>query len=225
MTCAVLNGSKPAGNFPPTPSPMSDIEIREFFPEEEDLLQAVGILRVQAWETTVAEAGRMATWLDEFDSAARHWVALRAGVPGAAARLSMNSSLAEVPDSESYSGIFSEIPDGPLGSLNRLVVHPSARRLGLSKRLDLIRLGAAEEMRCRSAILSTATGPYRVRQLQSFGFEFIGYGPRFQKPPLCYLPPPAVLLCRFPIRPGKAAVNYHTHLNEFTTRPVEAARP
>jgi hypothetical protein len=68
----------------------------------------------------------------------------------------------------------------------------------VSKSLDLIRLSTAENLGCRSALLSTASGDHRVQQLLGWGFELAGYGSRFEKPPLCYLPAPAVLLCRLP---------------------------
>ena len=174
------------------------MELREFTSIDEHLLGRIGRLRVEAWETETSRASDMKSWLDEFDRTARHWIVFCKGVPVAAARLSVHDNLEEVPDAESYAGGFDEPPEGPIASLNRLVVHPSARRAGLSKRLDLVRLAAAEEIGCRSAIVSTSSGPRRVKQLSAWGFALAGYGPRFRKPPLCYLPPPAVLLCRLP---------------------------
>jgi GNAT superfamily N-acetyltransferase len=174
------------------------MEVREFTSIDEDLLQEIGRLRVEAWRTEVPEAGDMPVWIDEFDPEARHWAIFDHGILVAAARLSLHSHLGEVPDAESYAGLFTAPLPSPIGSLNRLVVHPAARGHGLSKRLDQRRLAAADQAGCRSVILSTASGPRRVAQLQGCGFELIGYGPPFRKPPLCYLPPPAVLLFRFP---------------------------
>jgi GNAT superfamily N-acetyltransferase len=180
------------------------MELREFSHLDNDLMEKIGRLRVEAWRTEAPGAADMETWVDEFDRCARHWAVFDQGVLIAAARLTTHPALGDVPDAESYRGVFREPPPAPIGSLNRLVVHPSARGRGLSKRLDLVRLEAAEEMGCRSVILSTASGPHRVRQLMGWGFELIGDGLRFQKPPLCYLPPPAVLLCRFPRLGGDA---------------------
>jgi len=176
------------------------MELREFGAVDDRLLAEIGRLRVRAWSTETAAAEAMGSWLDEFDGAAAHWVVFDGGKLVAAARLSIHLDLAKVPDAESYEGVFREPPVGPIASLNRLVVDPSARGLGLSKRLDLVRLQAAEAYGCRSAILSTASGPHRVRQLIGWGFEAVGCGPRFQKPPLCYLPAPMVLVCRLPRR-------------------------
>jgi predicted GNAT family N-acyltransferase len=170
------------------------MELREFSGLDEDLLEKIGRLRVQAWRSETPGAADMETWLDEFDRSARHWAVFDHGVLVASARLTTHSALAEVPDAESYLGVFQEPPAAPIGSLNRLVVHPSARGQGLSKRLDLVRLEAAEKMGCRSVIVSTASGPHRVNQLIGWGFELIGHGPSFRNPPLCYLPPPVVLL-------------------------------
>jgi GNAT superfamily N-acetyltransferase len=174
------------------------VEFRNFTSIDEALLRQIGRLRVEAWETETSKASEMESWVDGFDRVARHWVVFREGVPVAAARLSVHGSLAEVPDAESYAGVFAQAPEGPIASFNRLVVHPSARGAGLSKRLDLLRLDAAESSGCRSVVLSTASGPRRIHQLAGWGFELAGYGPRFQKPPLCHLPRPAVLLCRLP---------------------------
>lgn len=172
------------------------MDLREVTLPNEEFLRQIGRLRISAWQTETSRTAEMELWLDEFDRAARHWAVFREGTPVAAARLSVHASIAEVPDAESYLGVFPQPPPGPIASMNRLVVHPSARNAGLSKQLDLIRLDAAKTMGCRSAILSTASGPRRVRQLLRWGFELAGYGPRFAKPPLSALPAPAVLLSR-----------------------------
>jgi len=194
------------------------MELREFSHLDEDLLEQIGRLRVEAWKTEAPSAAGMETWLDEYDRSARHWAVFDGGVLLASARLTTHSTFAEVPDAESYLGVFREPPPPLIGSLNRLVVHPSARGRGLSKRLDLVRLEAAENMGCRSVILSTASGPHRVQQLIGWGFERIGCGPQFQKAPLCYLPPPTVLLCRFPRLRANAAL-------ASSKIPAEAAGP
>jgi len=198
------------------------MELREFSHLDEDLLEKIGALRVQAWKTEAPSAAGMGTWLDEFDRAARHWAVFDNGILLASARLTTHGGLAEVPDAESYQGMFREPPAAPVASLNRLVVHPSARGQGLSKRLDLVRLEAAENLGCRSVILSTASGSHRVRQLMGWGFELIGYGAPFQKPPLCDLPPPAVLLCRLPRLPAKVSAAPARNLATAAARPARS---
>ena len=158
------------------------MELREFSHPDEDLLGKIGKLRVEAWKTEAPGAAAMEKWLDEFDRSARHWTVFESGMLVASARLTMHSTLADVPDAPSYAGVFRDPPGAPIGSLNRLVVHPSVRGLGLSKRLDLVRLEAAERMGCRSVILATASGSHRVRQLIGWGFELIGQGPPLSGP-------------------------------------------
>lgn len=179
-------------------------EVREFSPLPSELLSAVGVLRVQAWEASMEQSTGMTEWLDRFDATARHWVALEQGRPIAAARMSVHETLEELPDAESYAGLFPESLPGPIASLNRLVVHPEARRQGWSRHLDLVRLAAAEKLGCRYAILGTASGPHRVSQLVGWGFALVGYGPRFRNPPLSLLPSPAVLVCQLPRSHAKA---------------------
>ncbi len=174
------------------------MDLREITHIDPVLLEQIGRLRVWAWATVIERATELESWVDAFDLEARHWVVYQGSDLVAAARMTIHQSLDDVPDAESYSGMFQEPPPAPIASLNRLVVHPSARRLGLSKALDVARLETAERLGCRSALLSTASGPNRVRQVQGWGFERVGYGPRFANPPLCHLPPPAVLVCRLP---------------------------
>ena len=174
------------------------MKVHEFSHLDEKLLAKVGRLRIEAWETETARAAEQVVWVDEFDREAWHWVVCRDGLPVAAARLSLHQELAEVPDSECYAGVFSSPPGTPIASLNRLVVHPSARRSGLGRRLDLMRLEAAERLGARVAILSTSSGQRRIEALVGLGFVFLGYGPKFKTTPLCYLPAPAVFCCQLP---------------------------
>ena len=174
------------------------MEACEFSPLDEGLLAKVGRLRIEAWETKTARAAEQSDWLDEFDRVALHWVVCRDGLPVAAARLSLHHELAEVPDSECYAGIFSWPLETPIASLNRLVVHPSARGSGLGRQLDLIRLEAAERLGARVVILSTSSGHRRIAALVSLGFVFLGYGRKFKRPPLCYMPAPAIFFCQLP---------------------------
>ena len=174
------------------------MQVYEFSHLGEELLAKVGRLRIEAWETETARAAEQTAWVDEFDRVAWHWVVCRDGLPVAAARLSLHQGLAEVPDSECYAGVFSSPPGPPIASLNRLVVHPSARGSGLGRRLDLLRLEAAERLGARVAILSTSSGQRRMEALAGLGFVFGGYGPKFNTRPLCYLPAPAVFCCQLP---------------------------
>src|SRR4051812_39912587 len=127
---------------------MTDFKILEVPPTDCILIEKIGQLRVRAWATEIPEVVKMGIWLDQFDNVGRHWVVLREGEPIAAARMTINQSLAEVPKPEVYVGVLSEPLPAPIASINRLVVDPSARGLGLSRQLDLCRIEAAEASGC-----------------------------------------------------------------------------
>ena len=177
---------------------MTHLELREIAVTDWEMIQRIGELRVRAWRTVVPQAVEMTVWLDDFDRTARHWAFLRDGEPVAAARLSVHKAIEEVPDPESYTGVFRNPPPAPIASLNRLVVDPAVRGMGLSEKLDLIRLAAAEAMGCKCVVGATAAGERRVRQMLKWGFVVVGEGKRCLNPPLCYMPPPLVLICYLP---------------------------
>ena len=177
---------------------MANLELREIPSTDRAMIQRIGELRVRAWQTEVPQAVRMVTWLDEFEWVARHWAFLRDGQPVAAARLSVHPSINDVPDSENYTGLFSEPPPAPVASFNRLVVDPSVRGMGLSEQLDLLRLDVAEAMGCCSAVGATPSGERRVSHMVKLGFVVVGPGNPYSHPPLCYLPPPIVMICHLP---------------------------
>lgn len=195
------------------------MELREFSVIDDRLLVEIGRLRVRAWSTETAAAEAMGCWVDEFDRAAIHWAVFDEGTLVAAARLTVHQEVTEVPEAESYADVFRDPPAGPIASLNRLVVDPSTRGLGLSKRLDLVRLQMAEARGCRSAILSTASGPHRVKQLIGWGFEAMGCGSHFRHPPLCYLSAPVVLRCRLP-RPSSVGTERSIPISREAPLPV-----
>jgi GNAT superfamily N-acetyltransferase len=170
----------------------------EIAPRDRPLLDRIGRLRVRAWSTLIPEAAAMEIWLDGFEAAARHWVVYRGDELIAAARLSVHQGIEDVPDPECFVGVFREPIPTPIASFNRLVVDPSARELGISRRLDLVRLEAAEAMGCRCAIGSTPAGEKRIRQMVELGFVVVGLGNPDHHPPCCYGPRPVVLFRPLP---------------------------
>ena len=174
----------------------NDLELR-ILGTNQAMIDGIGKLRVRAWKTEVPQAIQMVAWLDEFDQIARHWAFLRDGQPVAAARLSVHCSINDVPDSENYTGLFSEPPQAPIASFNRLVVDPTVRGMGLSEQLDRLRLDVAEAMQCQCVVLSTSAGPRRVTHLVKLGFAVVGQGNPCLHSPVCCattgrfdLPPP-----------------------------------
>jgi hypothetical protein len=177
---------------------MPDLEVVEVSPPDRLLLEKIGRLRVRAWATEIAQAARLETWLDRFDIDGRRWVIFRGNEPVAAARMTIHRTLAEVPEPEIFDGVFSEPLPTPIASINRLVVDPSARGLGLSRRLDSCRLEAAESSGCRCVIGESISGERRVNQLKSLGFQVAGDGIPYQGPNFYAGRPSLVLICHLP---------------------------
>jgi hypothetical protein len=145
----------------------------EIDPNDRSVLEKIGRLRIQAWET-VPKGGPTDCWLDEFELVSRHWAIFHDREPVAAARLSVHLSLNEVPDAGVYAqSTLTNLPT-PIGSINRLITHPAFRRRGFSLALDAVRVAAADAMGCRCIVVNTPTGPTRVRQLLLLGFELVG---------------------------------------------------
>ena len=139
------------------------------------ILDSVFALRVTAWRAKVEVPPEIIQWSDDFDATARHWAVLLEGKVVAAARLSVHAEITDVPDAEGYHGVVDLLP--PLiGSLNRCVVHPDFRGLGLSEVLDQARINAARKSVCRSLVVC-ADDDLRAAKLAAEGFEFRGEGP------------------------------------------------
>jgi hypothetical protein len=188
---------------------MADLDVQEISTSDHALIEKIGRLRVRAWETEIPDVVHMGTWLDKFDEVGRHWAVFRDGEPIAAARMTVHQSLADVPEPEVYVGVFpAPLPD-PIASINRLVVEPSARGLGLSRKLDLCRIEAAEVCGCRCIVGETPSGIHRVRQLESLGFKNAGGGaPYFE--PMFYASRSSVVLVCFLPRPASKHDNART---------------
>jgi predicted GNAT family N-acyltransferase len=110
-------------------------DLLEISPTDKAMLEEIGRLRIRAWATEIPEASTMEKWLDSFDPSSRHWIIKQGDILIASARLSVHESVNQVPDRDSYKGMFRQAPPSPIVSFNRLVVAPSSRGLGLSRRL------------------------------------------------------------------------------------------
>ena len=187
---------------------MHSLRLIEFSGADSQMLEFVGRLRVKAWTTELPAPPAMISWLDDFDLIGRHWAFLSDGVPIASARLTIHSSLGEVPAREDFLGLLPADLPLPVASLNRLVVDPGFRGLKLGPSLDEIRLKAAEEMGCLSAIGSTVSGERRVDQLLAAGFQLVGStGLLNQSPLLREMPPAITLFCRLPRSQFQSSIN------------------
>jgi GNAT superfamily N-acetyltransferase len=146
-------------------------------------LEEIYVLRVAAWRARVESFPDIGRWTDAEDARAAHWAIRDDGRIVAAARLSIYDSLAEVPHAEIFDGVFSRMMEGPIASLNRLVVAPSHSGKGFSEALDRVRVGHARDMKCRHAIGETFSAA-RVSQLGTLGFQAAGSARPYRSGPL-----------------------------------------
>jgi GNAT superfamily N-acetyltransferase len=134
---------------------------------------AIGRLRVQAWRN---EQGidhvffARSSWVEELDSHSMHWVITDGEEVVAAARLSLHTSLADVP----YAYLLAPTVQLPLAkhlvaSLSRMVVAPHYRGHRFSKMLDQVRVAAA--LAAGATALTGATQlTFRQQALTNLGF-------------------------------------------------------
>lgn len=116
------------------------------FPER---IQEIGALRIRAWREEPginADFFAKRTWIEAIDYMACHWIITKNDRIVAAARMSFHDSLMNVP----YASLLPELcrpkyTQKTLASINRLVVDPRFRGLGLARQLDQARLNMARE--------------------------------------------------------------------------------
>jgi GNAT superfamily N-acetyltransferase len=109
---------------------------------------------------------------DAHDVHGLHWIITVKKLIVAAARLCIHHDARDLPDFDAFHHLIANIP-APFASLNRLVVHPSMRRRGLSRALTNVRIDAARSQGAKTIIVEAA--PDRVPGLREFGFVELGY--------------------------------------------------
>jgi hypothetical protein len=107
-----------------------------------DFAQLEAIYRLQAptWRARVTDFPSIDRWTDAFDDQGEHWAVSDGAMPVAAARLTIHSCLADVPNPEVYSGVLPFDQPAPIAAMARLVVEPRYSGSGLSRMLDVARL-------------------------------------------------------------------------------------
>lgn len=147
-------------------------------------LEEIGQLRVAAWqndgEMPMAASNCGSIWLDEHDFHAHHWTIKIGEILIASARLCFHVTENNIPDKQ-YIGAHIINISFPAAFFNRLVIHPSARGNGFTRKLDNLRMELAESRNAASAVANTWS-PVRIRQLLSSGWVLLGESPeRFIK--------------------------------------------
>ena len=139
-------------------------------------LERIFELREAVWrnEPDLVDAHRLEASMlrDDHDAHGLHWIIKTEGSIVAAARICIHHDDRELPFQNGFHHLVADLP-GPIGSLNRLVVHPSMRRQGLSRVLTDVRVEAARSRGARSIIVEAV--PNRIRPLQDLGFVALGY--------------------------------------------------
>lgn len=106
---------------------------------------------------------------DDHDLHARHWAVFDGGKIVAAARMCVHNQQEDTPDFPACSQV--RLPT-PIATINRLVVHESARKLGLAMMLDKCRIEAARNDGAKCVVGTPAAS--RIRSLERQGFELTG---------------------------------------------------
>ena len=147
-------------------------------------LEEIFALRVAAWRARTDYFPEIERWVDSEDAKAAHWAIRDRGRIVAAARLTIHDSLADVPNDEIFRDVLPPSLDGPIASLNRLVVAASHSGQGHSASLGRVRIDHARLEGCRHVIGETYAGMKRIAQLGDLGFKVVGTARPYGSGPL-----------------------------------------
>lgn len=138
-------------------------------------LEKILELREAVWrnEPSLADAKQLHpdALRDEHDVHGLHWIITVEGAIVAAARLCIHHDAKELPYQDGFHHLIANIPT-PIASLNRMVVLPSMRRLGLTRPLTDVRIAAARSKGAKSIIVEAA--PNRMPPFRELGFVELG---------------------------------------------------
>jgi GNAT superfamily N-acetyltransferase len=111
---------------------------------------------------------------DGHDGHALHFVLFDQDIVVAAARLCIHNLLADVPDSHLFVGC-NRLYAAPLACINRLVVSPNYRRLGIATIFDQVRTEVAKKLGCKTMLVSwnEHSGIQRRNAILAQGFASI----------------------------------------------------
>jgi len=147
------------------------IEIRQL--SDSASIESSQALRYEVWSAAGAVlrgegTGKIA---DALDGSSFHWGAYANGRLVASARLSIHSEIEDAPDGFLFTAFPTPLP---VASINRMVVLPEYRRLGIARGIDALRIQKARENRCRTIIAGPVKENATIARLKSYGFIFIG---------------------------------------------------
>ncbi|NRA46506.1 MAG: GNAT family N-acetyltransferase [Oligoflexales bacterium] len=141
---------------------------------DSNFLKTISKFRVDIWNYENSEFCNVLGcdyMFEGLDFNSEHYVIIAEGKLAAAARLSFHSKLETIPDWNAFSNLH-QLLQFPVGSINRMVVHPEFRGRGFSKILTAIRLKRCLDSGMRS-IACLAIGS-RKETLINAGFNYYG---------------------------------------------------
>jgi hypothetical protein len=144
-------------------------------PSQEDMVQIVA-LREHVWfneekldRATAREIGLIVE--DTFDKTAFHYIVRNDGTIVASARLTIHTSIHDVPDTSIYKNFVFHAPS-PIGAFSRAVVTKTFQTFSIGGLLNLARYRKAQEIGCSTLIASAR--PKQAEILSVLGFEVLG---------------------------------------------------
>jgi hypothetical protein len=139
-----------------------------------DFINEIGEMRVICWKDEQGVDSNLfskKSWLEKIDETAFHWIVFKNNAMVASARFSIHSNIEDAPYGKIISNM--NLPlSTPIGSINRLVVLPEYRHLGISKHVDSIRLEKAKQLGVKHVLAQPRD--IRVNPLISQGFNMVG---------------------------------------------------
>src|SRR5262249_4286858 len=142
-----------------------------------EFLAEIGNLRHQVWtyeQVAIPDFQhcRSNCWIEDldFNPNTRHVAVFDGDRIIAAARISIHETFSSIPDA-AFMGDLAERFVFPVASLNRMVVHPRYRHLGIGGAMDRKRLKIAKDLGARYAV-AVAVGMSRCETLKKLEFAF-----------------------------------------------------
>jgi len=137
-------------------------------------MMEIGKFRIRGWKNEKGvnpDFFAKDVWLDDLDRHARHWIATVDHTIVAVSRLSFHESLSDVP----YAHLLKPehrafFENRRLASINRLVVAPEYRGLGLAGQMDRIRIECAAR---QAEVMIAFPQLSRIESLKKKGFVMI----------------------------------------------------
>jgi GNAT superfamily N-acetyltransferase len=151
------------------------ISIRAF--SDKRTIEASQVLRYEVWSMAGAEISPdcVGSIRDSFDESALHWGAFEGERMVGSARLTIHKKLASAPDSS----LFENFPiPCPVASINRMVILPEFRRLGIARAIDRLRIQEARASGCKAIIATPVQDGPSMARLSRYGFIALGVNGR-----------------------------------------------